>query len=156
LAASLATRLEHLALRLQNLVQSVLSPVSYAVAGAVIDDRGRVLLVRHSYKTGLQLPMGGVDRGEPASLAVLRELREEIGLVGGEASLFAVYTRRGGLVTNVIVLYRITGATIEFQPNWEVRQIEFVDPAAPPPECTPDTCRRLEELGAACSPRPYW
>jgi len=143
-------------MQLYILAQSAVTPVAYAVAGAVIDSRGRVLLVQHSYKLGWQLPLGGVGRGEAASEAVLRELSEEVGVSGGEASLFGIYTRKSGWATNVVALFRITSATVDFRPNLEIRDIMFADPAAPPPGCTDDMARRLEELAGTVAPRPYW
>jgi len=40
----------------------------------------RVLVLRQSYRVHLNLPGGGVQRGETALQAALRELREEVGL----------------------------------------------------------------------------
>ena len=144
-----------LGLRLLLTAKALLSPVALGAAGLVIDGRGQVLLVRHSYKAGWSLPVGGVERGEPPAVAVLRELKEEVGLDGGAADFFGLYTRRAGWVTNVVALYRITGARVNFRPNWEVREILWADPAAPPPGATPATLRRLAELqGAVLS--SYW
>lgn len=42
--------------------------------------RGRILVIRNSYRTGHSIPAGGLRRGEPPQLAALRELREEVGL----------------------------------------------------------------------------
>jgi len=39
-----------------------------------------VVLVGQSYAAGWHLPGGGVQRGEPPTKAVLRELKEELGL----------------------------------------------------------------------------
>lgn len=45
-----------------------------------LDDAGRVLLIRHSYGSGLWLlPGGGMKRGEAALATAQRELREETG-----------------------------------------------------------------------------
>ncbi len=144
-------------MQMYNILQAFLKPVAYAIAAAVTDEEGRVMVVRHSYKIGLQIPLGGVNRNEPASVAVMRELHEEVGLQGGVATLFGVYSRRTkGWATNVLVLYRITGATVAFKQNLEVRSIQFVDPRNPPPECTPDTRRRLLELAGLAPIDPYW
>jgi len=62
------------------LARAVISPAVLGVAGAVFDDKGQVLLVRHSYAPGWQLPSGGVGRGEHPDTALRRELAEEVGL----------------------------------------------------------------------------
>jgi 8-oxo-dGTP pyrophosphatase MutT (NUDIX family) len=144
------------AFRLLMTVKAVLSPTAFGVAGMVEDVQGRVLLVRHSYKTGWALPGGGVDRGEPPAQAVLRELAEEVGLTGGTVLFQGLYTRRAGWATNVIALYRVTGAQVAFKPNFEIREICFADPAVLPPGVTPATVRRLAELAGTIPVSPYW
>jgi len=42
--------------------------------------RGRLLLIRNSYKPGETLPAGGLKRGESHRQAARRELAEEVGL----------------------------------------------------------------------------
>jgi 8-oxo-dGTP pyrophosphatase MutT (NUDIX family) len=144
-----------LGVRLLITVKALLSPTALGVVGLVFDDRGRVLLVRHGYMTGWSLPGGGVDRGEPPENAVARELQEEIGLSGGDAVFAGLYTRRTGWATNVIAVYRITRASVNFRPSWEIREILWVDPAQPPTGTTPGTLRRLAEIqGSPVS--PYW
>lgn len=137
------------------LAKALAVPVAFGAAGAVYDAQGRVLLVRHTYMDGWRLPGGGVGRGEAAAAAVLRELKEEVGLSGGVAEFFALYSRRGGFVTNVVALYRVTGAAIAFTPNLEISAILFADPHDPPPGCAPVTLRRMAELCGA-PPDPYW
>ena len=144
-----------LGFRLLIAVKTALAPTALGVTGVVLDSGGRVLLVRHSYMPGWQLPGGGVDRNEPPRSAVLRELREEVGLTGGEAAFFGLYTRAAGWATNVIALYRITGAEVAFRPSLELREICWADPHQPPPGCSAATLRRLAELtGGPVS--PYW
>ena len=55
--------------------------VTLGVRAVVLDGTGGVLLVRHSYTPGWYLPGGGVDRGETAEAAVIRETREEAGIL---------------------------------------------------------------------------
>jgi ADP-ribose pyrophosphatase YjhB (NUDIX family) len=122
----------------------------------VFDASGRVLLVRQTYMPGWRLPGGGVNRGEAVSNAVLRELGEEVGLSGGMAELFGLYSRRAGWATNVIALFRIQGASVDFRPNWEVREICFADLLAPPEGTTPATVKRLEELAGQRPKVEHW
>jgi 8-oxo-dGTP pyrophosphatase MutT (NUDIX family) len=62
-------------------------------AAAVIFDRdSRVLLVRHSYgRRGWELPGGGRRSKESLEQAVLREVREELGVKPLTAELRAIY-----------------------------------------------------------------
>ncbi|MBB5709762.1 NUDIX domain-containing protein [Sphingomonas xinjiangensis] len=55
-------------------------PHSQGVQAVVRTPGGNVVLVRLSYRAGWHLPGGGVKRGETPEAAMLRELREEIGL----------------------------------------------------------------------------
>ena len=120
----------------------------------VLDASGRVLLVRHGYQSGWQLPGGGVDPGELPEAAVRRELAEEVGLQGGSIARLGEYRRRVLWVENIVTLFRIEGAVIAFRPNWEIREICWADPASPPPGLSPGTARRLAEMGGApVSPR---
>jgi len=50
------------------------------VAAIILDKDGRILLCRRSdHFKNWQLPQGGIDKGEDALTAVMRELEEEIG-----------------------------------------------------------------------------
>ena len=72
------------ALRVGFLLEKVywwfVRPVTVGVVGLVVDQQGRVLLVRHTYKRGWYLPGGGIKRGESSSSALARELKEETGI----------------------------------------------------------------------------
>lgn len=133
------------------------SPTALGVHALIVDRSGKVLLARHSYAKGWSLPGGGVTRGEAPALAILRELTEEIGEVRADPpQLVGVFSRRWGLVTNVIVLYRLTNAQVEFKPNFEVREILFADPLAPPAGTLSGTLRRLAEFSGKTPPSPHW
>ena len=148
--------LARLGLSAKIAIQSILSPVAYA-ACALIPRDGKVLLVRHSYVAGWLLPGGGVARGEPAEHAVLREMREEIGLVRcAPPELFGLYSRKTGWATNVIALYRLDDAEFTFAPNPEIREIRFADPLNPPQGTPRSVATRLKEW-AGLQPRSlFW
>ena len=85
--------------------KALLSPVAFGAHALIVNREGKVLLARHSYKGGWSLPGGGVERGEPAEAAMLREMREELGGVVSKPPVFVgLYTRKAGWATNVIAL----------------------------------------------------
>jgi len=51
--------------------------MTLGVRALVIDDEGRIFLVKHSYVSGWHLPGGGVEPGETLTQALARELHEE-------------------------------------------------------------------------------
>jgi 8-oxo-dGTP pyrophosphatase MutT (NUDIX family) len=133
------------------------TPVAFGVSAIVEDRQGRVALVRHSYMAGLYLPGGGVDAGEPPAEGIIRELKEEIGLIqSAPPELLGLLTRRVGWATNVVALYRVRDAVLDFKPNLEIREMVFADPKSPPPGTTGGTRRRLKELVEGTTPGPYW
>ncbi len=134
----------------------LLHPVDLG-ALALVEQAGKIVLVRHSYKSGWMLPGGAVGRGEPPAHAIIRELQEEIGLThSAPPQLVGVFSRRWGLVTNTILLYRVREAVFVFKPSFEIREIRLADPAAPPPETSPAARRRFQELMGEAAQAPYW
>ena len=138
------------------MLRAILSPVAFGVH-AVVEQDGKIVLVRQTYATGWHLPGGGVNRGEPPAEAVLRELREEIGLTQSDPPEFiGLYTRRVSLATNVNAVYRVPGAVFEFKPNFEISEIMLADPAALPDCVTRGVRRRLAELTGQIPKGLYW
>lgn len=148
--------LTSMAFRLHMLARAVISPAVLGVAGAVVDSSGRVLLVRHSYAPGWQLPSGGVGRGEHPDEALRRELAEEVGLSGGSIHMVGFYARKAGWVSAPVAFYKIEGGRIEFRPNLEIRAVCFADPLAPPEGTVPAARRRLMELTGQTGISPTW
>ena len=137
-------------------VRSLLRPVAFGVVGAIFDPGGRVLLMRQTYVKGWWLPGGAIGLGEAPETAVRRELHEEVGLSGGQARLFGIYTSRLWWLTHVVVLYVIEGGEVHFRPNREVSAISWEALDAPPPGTAPPVLRRLAELAAGAQQGDRW
>lgn len=65
-------------------------------AGIILDSQGRVLLLKHRFRTGSGwgLPGGFLEAGEQPEAGLRRELREEIGLELETAEFFIARTFR--------------------------------------------------------------
>ncbi len=71
----------HLPMALRRFVIRVVTPSWSAGAAAIVErDDGRWLMVRPVYRKGWALPGGFLDRSELPAVAVVREMREELGL----------------------------------------------------------------------------
>lgn len=137
--------------------RAALSQLAFGVSAIVTNDEGRVLVVRSRFSRSWGLPGGGVAGGEPPADAILRELQEEVGLSGADApELLGLYTRRIAWASNVIALYRVSGGTVAFKPNFEIVDILWIDPADPPPNLQAGTARCLAELAGKAPRRLYW
>lgn len=68
-----------------------------AVAAMILDPAGRLLLIRRGREPGrgmLAMPGGFADAGESAEEALLREVREEVGVDVRDVTYFASYPNR--------------------------------------------------------------
>ncbi|MBI3677314.1 MAG: NUDIX domain-containing protein [Proteobacteria bacterium] len=149
--------LRRMALAIFAWLRALGAPVTFGVNAIVEDGEGRVLLVKQSYTRGWLLPGGGVGLGEDPVKAILRELREEIGLESSAPPEFmSLFTRRLGWTTNLIALYRVREAKFTFRPNWEIRKIQFAPLGAPPEGTAMGVRRRLAEITSGAPHSPYW
>ena len=83
-------------------------PMTLGVRGVACDEAGRVLMVRHTYALGWHLPGGGVERGETAVAAIVREMAEEGGVEAiGAPLLVGFYANHANFPNDHIALYRI-------------------------------------------------
>src|SRR5947209_17442502 len=132
--------------------------LTIGVRAIVIDPKGRVFLVKHSYVSGWHLPGGGVEPGETIQDALARELLEEGGITALEPPmLHGVFfngrvSRRDHVALFVLRAFRQDGGPRNAH---EIIDYGFFAPDALPPDTTHGTRARLAEVlnGAAISER---
>jgi 8-oxo-dGTP pyrophosphatase MutT (NUDIX family) len=125
-----------------------LRAVTLGVRAIVLDDAGRVLLVRHTYTPGWYFPGGGVDRGETAEDAVIRELREEGAMEClGRPVLHGIY-RHVALERDHVACYviRDVAPIPGARPDWEIAEAGFFPTDTLPSGTTNATRARLDEV----------
>ena len=116
--------------RVRNAIVWLLSPkFTVGVAGLVRDERGHILLLRHTYRRRAPwgLPGGGLKPGESLEECLQRELREEVGIeieVECLLSAAAHYDRR--LVDMIFACRPAPGENLSaFSPNSEIAEAHF-------------------------------
>lgn len=132
--------------------------MTLGVRGVAVDGEGRVLLVKHTYIHGWWLPGGGVERGQSCEDAVIRELREEAGLiVEGRPELISVHSNERFFRGDHVLVYRIDRFTLTHRTSQgEIADIGWFDPAALPEDTHRATRARLAEVFGGQEPGKDW
>ncbi|WP_245304078.1 NUDIX domain-containing protein [Hoeflea olei] len=132
--------------------------MTLGVRAAAFDGEGRIFLVRHSYVPGWHMPGGGVERGETAGEALVKELREEGNLeLLAPAQLVAVYFNRKTSKRDHVVFYRCQVRQTAPRPaDREIVEAGFFALDALPDGVTAATRRRLAELAGEQSASQEW
>lgn len=134
-------------------------PLTAGVRGLVFDERGHVLLVRHTYIPGWYLPGGGVERGETMLTSLRRELEEEVGvMLTGEAQLKGLYANFREFKSDHVALYVVEHGAYAHEPRRspEIAESGFFAPDALPDGITPSTMRRIAEVTGGLPPDELW
>ena len=132
--------------------------MTLGVRGLAVDAEGRVLLVRHTYLHGWWLPGGGVDKGETTQAAVVRELREEAGLIAkSEPRLISVHSNERFFRGDHVLVFAIdTFDLTERTSHGEIAEIGWFAPDALPEDTTRATRDRLAEIFGGAPSDPNW
>jgi 8-oxo-dGTP diphosphatase len=125
-------------------------------AGAVVrDERGRVLLLKHTLRkgSGWGIPGGFIARGEQPHDAVRREVMEEIGIELDSVEI--VFARTLGHVRQIEIVFRASAksdALARLKKNFEVERAEWFALASLPEGLSRDQrrliARALSRAGA--------
>ncbi|MBV9615978.1 MAG: NUDIX hydrolase N-terminal domain-containing protein [Ktedonobacteraceae bacterium] len=76
--------------------------------GAVIDDAGRILLIRRSDNGLWAMPGGGLEVGETPSQGIVREVLEETGVTCEPITLIGIYDSRLCGTPSLYQLYQLS------------------------------------------------
>lgn len=128
------------------------------VRGVVTDEQGRVLLVEHTYLKGWHLPGGGVDSGETAESAIIRELREEAGVeVEGRPRLLSIHSAEKLFKGDHVLVFRVDRwRRVASNAEGEILHAEFFPPDALPEGTTRSTRERVAEVLGGAEPSADW
>ncbi|MGE0597181.1 MAG: NUDIX domain-containing protein [Hyphomonadaceae bacterium] len=132
--------------------------MTLGVRGLACDEAGRVLLVRHTYRAGWYLPGGGVEKGQSALEAAVREMAEEGGVEAtAPPALIGFYSNHAFHPNDHVALYRFDA----WRPcppleNGEIAERGFFALDALPADASPGTRRRLTEAFEGAPPSETW
>ena len=144
---ALPSRVPGVARWFQRAYWGLVRPETRGVRAIVIDEVGKVLLVRHTYGEGWYLPGGGVRRGEALEAAVRRELWEETGLTGDYGvAIHGTFRNTREFKKDTISVHVVHVPTVRPTANPEIAEQRYFDVTALPPDVSPGTRRRIEEL----------
>ena len=135
------------------------APISLGVRLLALNERGEVLLVRHTYLPGLALPGGGVEPGETCREAAMREAEEEAGLeFAAPPVLFHLYLNRKLENRDHVALFVARGVRQPRPPapRPEILSTGFHSPDALPHDVTPATRQRIGEVLGGETPPDEW
>lgn len=133
--------------------------MTLGVRGIVLDGRGHVLLLRHTYTPGWHFPGGGVEKGETAAVSLTRELLEEAGVVAEAAALelISIHANHAFFPNDHVLLYRVSRWTQgQATSRGEIAETGFFDPRDPPEGTSKGTARRLAELFSGAPRSESW
>lgn len=112
---------------------------------AVVDEHGRVLLLKHVFRdgSGWGMPGGFIEKGEQPEEALRRELREETGLELDHVEIVLVRTITRAKQIELIYRCRAGGQTVDAR-SYEISRAGWFRLDALPPGLTKSQRRLIE------------
>jgi ADP-ribose pyrophosphatase YjhB (NUDIX family) len=146
--------------RLFHLLFLLRRPMTLGVRGLIHDRASNsVVLIRHTYVPGWQLPGGGVEPDETLAEALVRELAEEgnIALTAPPVLKSMHFNRRASRRDHVgFYLVEAFSQSAPKLPDHEVAEAGFFPLDRLPRDTTPATLRRIAEIFEGRLVSPYW
>jgi len=134
--------------------------MTLGVRAIVENERGEILLVRHTYVKGLYLPGGGVEKAEPCHLALQRELQEEGGIdLIGPSKMIGIYSNHNVFPNDHVVLYHVLNgswAPCATDNAGEISELVWVRPDEAGADLSGGTKRRLDEVYKLAPITDHW
>lgn len=151
------TPLYQIATRTLRKCQSWLGISTLGARAIIINQNNQVLLVKHTYQPHWYIPGGGVKKGESTKAALLRELKEEVGLITLEdPTLFGIYHHLYLKVNDYPVVYVVKKFSLAKTFSPEIEDTGWFDYTALPEMTSPGTKRRLTEYFTNQPPSEAW
>jgi len=127
--------------------RAVYSKYRLGAAAVITNERGEVLLVKHSYaQLNWELPGGAADPGESIAETALREVREETGLEVVAEHVTGIYYESDLDMLSFAFWCTVPTGTLNLQPdNEEISQCAFCPPDDLPRPISDFTIRRIED-----------
>ena len=133
---------------LMKLGWRVRRPRTFGAHAVALTPAGKVVLVRLRYAPGWRLPGGGREEHEPAELAVLRELGEEIGMTWhGDVQLARELEESADFKRDLASLFIVRD--VRYAParwSWEIEAIIEASLDTLPPDLSGRAAGWLEAL----------
>jgi mutator protein MutT len=146
-----------IATRVLRRCQSLVGISTLGARAIILNENNQVLLVKHTYQPHWYIPGGGVKKGESTKAALLRELKEEVGLTAlEEPILFGIYHHYYLKVNDYPIVYIVKKFSLAETFSPEIENIGWFDYAALPEMTSPGTKRRLNEYFTKQTPSDTW
>lgn len=127
------------------------------VRAVVRDDEGRFLLVRHTYAPGWLFPGGGVDRKESLEDALVRELREEVGVLAqSRPRLVSIHANFAHFKGDHVAVFEVEHWERVAASSLEIAESGFFSATDLPEGTTGGTRRRIGEILSDEPPPRDW
>lgn len=122
-------------------------PRTFGAHALALTPAGRIILVKLRYAPGWRLPGGGRRTGEEPREAVLRELREEIGMIAhGRVRLGCELDERIDFKRDLASLFMVEDVRYAPRWSWEVEQVMEASVDSLPNGMSPRALRWIEAL----------